>query len=211
MGGSLLISNSCYKVAAKTHCTKMKVLALIALFASAASAFVVPLPAGVQAQVIKQCEGFQGIMNLISGDMPATINIPSKIPLNFVTELTDELPGDLVIFMKLKKLAPFPLDVPCFNGVGSCEYDGCSVLTGNPSICKVLHAVHPDIVCECPLVVPKGTYDFHGAEVEVPDMGATMDKLMAGHYTAKMTAYGKSNPSKILGCFDLEFTFTINK
>merc|ERR1712154_37010 len=133
MGGSLLISNSCYKVAAKTHCTKMKVLALIALFASAASAFVVPLPAGVQAQVIKQCEGFHGAINLVSGDMPDTINLPSKIPLNFVTELTEDLPGDLVIFMKLKKLQPYPLDVPCFNGVGSCEYDGCSVLTSNPS------------------------------------------------------------------------------
>merc|ERR1712241_1549892 len=155
----------CYKVAAKTHCTKMKVLALIALFASAASAFVVPLPAGVQAQVIKQCEGFHGAMN-------------------FVTELTEDLPGDLVIFMKLKKLQPYPLDVPCFNGVGSCEYDGCSVLTGNPSICNDLHKTHPDVVCTCPLTVPKGSYAFHGASVDVPDMGDTMDNLMVGHYKA---------------------------
>merc|ERR1712241_39889 len=202
MGGALEISKSCYTVAATHRPAKMKVLALIALFASAASAFVVPLPAGVQAKVIKQREGFQGIMNLISGDMPAEINIPSKIPLNFVTELTDQLPGDLVIFMKLKKMSPYPLDVPCFNGVGSCEYDGCAVIEGNPSICKVLEK--NGIACKCPF--PKGKWDLHGATQAVPDMGATMDKLMVGHYKAKMTAYGKSNPSKVLTCFDLEFT-----
>merc|ERR1711994_1035266 len=133
MGGSLLISNSCYKVAAKTHCTKMKVLARIALFASAASAFVVPLPAGVQAQVIKQCEGFHGAMNLVSGDMPDTINLPSKIPLNFVTELTEDLPGDLVIFMKLRS---------CNRTLWMCHASTASALAST-TVARCSPATHP--------------------------------------------------------------------
>merc|ERR1711994_747656 len=186
----------------------MKVFALIALFVSAASAFTVPLPDGAKVKSLKQCEGFDNpVMKLISGELPETINLPSEIPLDFVLEATEDLPADLVIFMKLKKMYPFPLDVPCFNGVGSCEYDGCAVIEGNPSICKVLEK--NGIACKCPF--PKGTWDLHGATQAVPDMGETMDKLMVGHYKAKMTAYGKSNPSRILTCFDLEFTFTHNK
>merc|ERR1711994_39553 len=207
MGGSLKNFNSSDAVAV-TNCLfkkkkKIKVLAIIALFVSAASAFVVPLPVGAQVKTIKQCDGFEGPMKLISGDFPETINLPSKIPLNFVSEISEDLPADLIINMKLVKHSPYPLDVPCFGGVGSCEYDGCKVISENPSVCKTLPA---NVKCACPF--PKGRYDFTGAYVDVPDMGASMDKLMVGHYTAKMTAYGKSNKSKIVGCFDLEFTFT---
>merc|ERR1711997_65080 len=205
MGGSLIIPTLATK---QQIVSKMKVFAVIALFVSAASAFVVPLPVGAQVKALKQCDGFDNaVMKLVSGEFPETINLPSEIPLDFVLEATEDLPADLTIFMKLKKLSPFPLDVPCFNGVGSCEYDGCAVVEGNPSICKVLEKQGYE--CKCPF--PKGILDLTGSTQAVPDMGETMDNLMVGHYTAKMTAYGKSNPSKILTCFDLEFTFTHNK
>merc|ERR1712038_699595 len=206
MGGSLKNTYSKHSRLLYQHIALiMKVFALITLFVSATSAFVIPLPAGAQVKTIKQCAGFNGPMKLISGDFPESINLPSRIPLNMVTEISEDLPMDLIIKLKLVKHQPFPLDVPCFNGVGSCEYDGCKVVSQNPSICKTLPA---NIKCACPF--PKGRYDFTGAYVDVPDMGSVMDALMVGHYTAKMTAYGKSNKANIIGCFDLKFSFTHN-
>merc|ERR1711950_73783 len=105
MGGSFEIS-SCSDTQADTQPSlKMKVLALIVLIASTASAFVV-LPKGAQVKTIKQCEGFDGPMKLIDGEFPEPISLPSQVPLNFKTEVAEDLPADLVIFMKLPKLTP---------------------------------------------------------------------------------------------------------
>ena len=106
--------------------------------------------------------------------MPDTIHLPSTVPLNMVSTVSEELPKDLIVFMKLVKHAPFPIDVPCVNGIGSCEYDGCSILTEEQAMCDGFPEGYE---CKCPL--PAGTYNFVNVPVEVPDMGDLMDHLMA--------------------------------
>ena len=35
----------------------------------------------------------------------------------------EDLPTDLTLNLDLHKITPFPMTVPCLNGVGSCEYE----------------------------------------------------------------------------------------
>ena len=37
--------------------------------------------------------------------------------------LREDLPTDLTLNLDLHKITPFPMTVPCLNGVGSCEYE----------------------------------------------------------------------------------------
>merc|ERR1719270_27740 len=61
-----------------------------------------------------------------------------------------DLPDDLVIKMDLTKMEPFPLDVPCLNGLGSCEYDFCKILVDNgDQLCDQMPEGQP---CGCPLL-----------------------------------------------------------
>jgi hypothetical protein len=39
--------------------------------------------------------------------------------MNIHVTISEDMPEDLMIKLKLKKLEPFPLDVPCLNGLGS--------------------------------------------------------------------------------------------
>lgn len=56
---------------------------------------------------------------LISGEMPEEIYLPGTVKLTVSIEIKEQLPEDLTIEMKLKKLEPFPMEVPCLNGLGS--------------------------------------------------------------------------------------------
>merc|ERR1712098_629388 len=40
----------------------------------------------------------------------------------------EDLPMDLMVKMDLEEITPFPMTVPCLDGVGSCEYDVCAIL-----------------------------------------------------------------------------------
>ena len=56
---------------------------------------------------------------VIGGNSPDTIPIPGEISMDINQLIKVDLPSDLVIKMDLTKLDPFPLDVPCLNGLGS--------------------------------------------------------------------------------------------
>jgi hypothetical protein len=58
-------------------------------------------------------------LQFIDGVIPDEILIPGSVNLNMHTKITKDLPNDLMIKMNLKKLEPFPMDVPCLNGLGS--------------------------------------------------------------------------------------------
>ena len=68
------------------------------------------------------------VIQLVSGNLPDTINIPGSVTLNMETKITAALPMDLISELSLKKMDPFPVPVPCLNGFGSCPYDGCMVM-----------------------------------------------------------------------------------
>ena len=56
---------------------------------------------------------------VIGGNSPDTIPIPGEISMDINQLIKVDLPSDLVIKMDLTKLDPFPLTVPCLNGLGS--------------------------------------------------------------------------------------------
>ena len=52
--------------------------------------------------------------------------------------------------LDLKKIEPFPMTVPCLDGVGSCEYDICQIITDSgDSLCQHFPEGQP---CGCPLL-----------------------------------------------------------
>jgi len=183
----------------------MAKLVTAAIFASLIShgyAIKIAPPKGAKLGAIKDCGEGNYLMKLVSGNLPDSINIPSEVDVNMETQNTATLPTDLMCDLKLKKYAPYALDVPCLNGFGSCTYDGCKVME------KLCGTLPPDVPCKCP--VPAGDYKFNNVKVKIPDMGTIMDKLMAGSYKGRIQFYSKANPSTIVGCFDMDFAFTAN-
>lgn len=102
------------------------------------------------------------------------------------TLLKEDLPTDLILYLDLKKLEPFPMKVPCLNGMGSCPYDLCPMIVDHTEIlCPHFPEGQP---CSCPLLA--GTWDMKGVEVPVPDMGPILGAVMEGKYEATATLYG---------------------
>ena len=108
------------------------------------------------------------VIQLVSGNLPDTINIPGSVTLNMETKITAALPMDLISELSLKKMDPFPVPVPCLNGFGSCPYDGCMVMN---QLCKFA-----DPQCACPL--QPGNYKFDNVALNLPDLGDVLDTLM---------------------------------
>merc|ERR1712141_286035 len=127
----------------------------------------------------KNCEGYEDAdFVVMGGDSPDEIPIPGEITMDIHNLIKVDLPEDLVIKMDLTKMDPFPLDVPCLNGLGSCEYDFCQILVVNgDQLCS--DDWPADKPCSCPLKA--GDYDLHGIAVSVPDFGILND-LMVGEY-----------------------------
>ena len=60
--------------------------------------------------------------------MEEEICMPGVTHMNTHTLMREDLPSDLMIKLDLQKVDPFPMTVPCLEGVGSCEYDICKVM-----------------------------------------------------------------------------------
>ena len=62
----------------------------------------------------------------------------------------EDLPSDLMMKLDLKKIDPFPMTVPCLDGVGSCDYDICQIITDmGATVCDHFPEGQP---CGCPLL-----------------------------------------------------------
>ena len=65
----------------------------------------------------------------------------------------EDLPSDLMMKLDLKKIDPFPMTVPCLDGVGSCDYDICQIITDmGATVCDHFPEGQP---CGCPLLKVK--------------------------------------------------------
>ena len=65
-------------------------------------------------------DGFEDApMQVLGGSSPDEVPIPGEITMDIDTMLTEDMPNDLIIKLDLQKQDPFPLDVPCLNGLGS--------------------------------------------------------------------------------------------
>merc|ERR1712060_339224 len=118
--------------------------------------------------------------------------------------IREDLPTDLTLNLDLHKVTPFPMTVPCLNGVGSCEYELCPMIEDMAdTVCPSFPEGQP---CGCPLLA--GEMHLEGIEMPVQDMGPILGEVMKGSYRATAMLYGASAPDKTLGC--IEFTFTLN-
>merc|ERR1711997_14930 len=154
-------------------------------------------------KTVKQCDGYENApFQFISGTSPDQIPIPGEITMDMHSKITADMPADLVLKMDLQKQEPFPLDVPCLNGLGSCEYDLCQIIVDNgDTFCP---GFPEGQACGCPLLA--NDYDMTGITIQVPDFGILND-LMVGTYKAKQFLYGKSDPENKLGCMEFEYEF----
>merc|ERR1712060_767335 len=81
---------------------------------------------------VKQCEGHENdALFLIEGTTPDEICMPGTTAIN------------------LHKDTPFPMTVPCLNGVGSCEYELCPMIEDMADTCPSFPEGQP---CGCPLL-----------------------------------------------------------
>ena len=65
-------------------------------------------------------DGFEdAALVAVSGSTPDEIPIPGEVTMDLYSKITQDLPEDLVIKLDLQKQEPFPLDVPCLDGLGS--------------------------------------------------------------------------------------------
>ena len=55
----------------------------------------------------------------MDGSVPDVIYIPGTVNMNLHARISADLPADLMVKLQLKKLEPFPIDVPCLDGLGS--------------------------------------------------------------------------------------------
>merc|ERR1712212_27866 len=114
------------------------------------------------------CAGFEDApFVVLGGNSPDTIPIPGEISMDIHQLIREDLPADLVLKMDLTKLEPFPLDVPCLNGLGSCEYDFCKILVDNGD--QLCDQMPPGQPCGCPILANE--WDMHGVTVPIPDFG----------------------------------------
>ena len=58
-------------------------------------------------------------MQFVGGSSPDEIPIPGRISMDIDSILSENMPNDLQMKLNLEKQEPFPLNVPCLNGLGS--------------------------------------------------------------------------------------------
>eukprot|EP00090_Calanus_glacialis_P036318 TRINITY_DN61952_c0_g1_i1.p1 TRINITY_DN61952_c0_g1~~TRINITY_DN61952_c0_g1_i1.p1 ORF type:complete len:191 (-),score=49.34 TRINITY_DN61952_c0_g1_i1:45-617(-) len=184
---------------------------LAALLATTASASILPLKFNFgnshpTLKAVKQCDGHENdVLVVIEGTTPDEICMPGDTELNVHTRISEDLPMDLLIKMDLHKLTPFPMTVPCLNGVGSCEYEICPMIESMAdSLCPSFPEYQP---CACPLLA--GEMELYGVKTPVQDMGPILGAVMEGEYQATANFYAESNKDRILGC--VEFTFALKQ
>merc|ERR1712071_66247 len=191
-----------------THITMTWLLPL--LLATSTQAALLPLRFSAgghnpSLKSVKQCEGHEDdALVVLSGTTPDLICMPGTTVMNMNTLIREDLPTDLIINLDLHKLTPFPMTVPCLNGVGSCEYEICPMIEDMAdTLCP---AFPPSQPCGCPLLA--GEMQLEGVEMPVQDMGPILGEVMKGEYRATATLYGASDKENILGC--VEFTFALD-
>ena len=186
---------------------KMKSCIILTTVISTLSASTLPIKFQFNGQTptlkgVSQCPGHEDdALQVIGGSSPEEVCMPGDMQMDINTLISEDLPTDLILKLDLHKLDPFPMTVPCLNGIGSCEYELCPMIEDMAdTLCPHFPASQP---CNCPLLA--GEFILDGLTVPVPDMGI-LGAVMAGGYEATATFYGASNKDKILGCLELTFT-----
>ncbi|KAF0297483.1 Ganglioside GM2 activator [Amphibalanus amphitrite] len=132
---------------------------------------------------------------------PDPVIVPGPMTLKFQGDLTADWPADMMIMVEVIKEDPFDIEVPCLNGLGSCEVDMCAYITQYPeAFCPLFP---PEVPCSCSLLA--GHYQSDGFTLTLPDLGEGIDSVIAGGYHGNVTLYSKSAPETLLGCVRFDF------
>merc|ERR1712181_9095 len=193
---------------------KMFSLSFLIILPSLASASILPIKFGFKGssdggrpslKSVNQCKGHEDdALVLLEGTTPDEICMPGTTAINMHTLIREDLPTRLTLNLDLHKITPFPMTVPCLNGVGSCEYELCPMIEDMAdTVCPSFPESQP---CGCPLLA--GEMHLEGIEMPVQDMGPILGEVMKGSYKATAMLYGASAPDKTLGC--IEFTFKLD-
>jgi len=186
----------------------MRSLLIFSALIATISASIVPINfefAGKHRPVVRsitQCPGHEDdVMQIIEGFNQDDICMPGEMDVSCVTRITEDMPTDLIFDLKLKKLDPFPMTVPCLSGIGSCPYEICPIIENmGDTLCPSFPDTQP---CGCPLLA--GDFTLSGVKIPVPDMGPVLGSVMEGSYEATAEMYGKSNPDRKLACILMTF------
>ena len=69
---------------------------------------------------VKNCAGFEDApLVVLDGTSPDVIYLDSVFQMSTKTVLSQDMPSDLQLGLALTMTDPFPLDVPCIDGLGS--------------------------------------------------------------------------------------------
>merc|ERR1711890_217377 len=98
---------------------------------------------------VQVCPGYEdSLFQFMGGNSPDEVPLPGNIVMDMHMKINGDMPADLVISLCLQKQDPFPLDVPCLNGLGSCEYDMCKIQIMMASAQQIGHQInHVDVLC----------------------------------------------------------------
>merc|ERR1739845_130396 len=152
------------KMLSTTTSNKIMVSALI-LLPSLATASILPIKFNFGSsgnsfpslKSVQQCEGHQDdALVLLEGTTPDSICMPGTTEVNMHTLIREDLPTDLTLNLDLHKITPFPMTVPCLNGVGSCEYELCPMIEDMAdTVCPSFPENQP---CGCPCLWARCTW-----------------------------------------------------
>lgn len=119
-------------------------------------------------------------------------------------DLMEDLPSTgLYLKVRVDKLEPQRMPVPCLNGAGSCEYNVCDhIITGHSDIFCSLGS------CSCPLKAK--SYSGSSLHYTLPRIGGPVfAKILQGNFEGNVTFYNKVT-SRVYGCLGIKFNIKAN-
>lgn len=135
---------------------------------------------------------------------PSPIIYPGNVTITTSMDLMEDLPRTgLYLKIRVDKLEPQRMPVPCLNGVGSCQYDVCSqIIEANPGIFCSLGS------CSCPLIAK--SYTGSSLQYSLPRLGGPVfAKIVQGNFEGNVTFFNKIT-SREYGCLGMKFTIKAN-
>jgi len=149
---------------------------------------------------VEQCPGYENSpIQFIGGTVPDLIPLPGEITMDIYSRVLELTPDVLIFDLALQMLNP-PLAVPCLDGVGSCPYELCPMLTGVEGLCDQFPEGQE---CDCPFL--PGDFNLTNIVLQIPDFGPALGPIMTNDYKARGLIYGQGAPDEQLGCIDFTF------
>lgn len=148
------------------------------------------------------CGGSNSLIEFKSSSLtPSTILNPGNVYISAEMNLKQNISLNGVrLKLRLNKLEPRRMRVPCFRRFGSCSYDVCQMIFDYPeTICPMFPS---GINCDCE--APAGTFVSNRTPMKLPNFGRMFHRIMQGNYEGNATFVDRSGTT--IGCLQLLFS-----